>query len=121
MQPPLAKTGPTRTRATRLALADGHTLWLRPVRADDVEAMQRGFARLTPEQVRLRVFHSMNGLSREMAERLCNVDPASQVAFVAVDADGEIRGDARFHTARGTARAEFAIVVDPSLTGRGVG
>lgn len=100
---------------------DGRTLWLRPVRPDDAEALRRGFARLTPEQVRLRVFHRMNELSPEMAELLANVDPDRGAAYVATDADGEIRGEARIYVDRTLDSAEFALVVDPDLTGKGVG
>lgn len=100
---------------------DGQTLWLRPVRPDDVEALRRGFARLTPEQIRLRVFHRMNELSPEMLHLLANVDPERGAAFVATDADGEIRGEARLYVDRTLDSAEFALIVDPSLAGKGVG
>jgi len=112
---------PERPHGTTLTLADGRRLRLRPIRPDDVEALRRGFSRLTPEQVRLRVFHMMTELSAEAAERLCNPDPDQEVAYVAVDAEGEIRGEARFHISRGSGKAEFGIIVDPSLTGMGVG
>ena len=100
---------------------DGQTLWLRPVRPDDIEALQRGFARLTPEQIRLRVFHRMNELSPEMLHLLANVDPDRGAAFVATDAEGEIRGEGRLYVDRTLDSAEFALIVDPSLTGKGVG
>lgn len=100
---------------------DGQTLWLRPVRPDDVQALQRGFARLTPEQIRLRVFHRMNELSPQMLHLLANVDPEKGAAYVAVDADGEIRGEGRLYVDRTLDGAEFALIVDPALTGKGVG
>lgn len=100
---------------------DGQTLWLRPVRPDDVEALRRGFARLTPEQIRLRVFHRMNELSPQMLHLLANVDPDKGAAYVATDADGEIRGEARLYVDRTLDAAEFALIVDPALTGKGVG
>lgn len=100
---------------------NGRTLWLRPVRPDDVDALQRGFARLTPEQIRLRVFHRMNELSPQMLHLLANVDPAKGAAYVAVDAGGEIRGEGRLYVDHTLDSAEFALIVDPSLTGQGVG
>lgn len=106
---------------TPFTILDGRTLFLRAIRRDDTDALRRGFARLTPEQVRLRVFHRMNDLSPEAAERLCNVAEASGAAFVATDADGEIRGEARLYVDSSGKRAEFALVVDPALVGRGVG
>lgn len=110
-----------RPRGKRLVLASGLVLHLRPIQPDDVEALRRGFARLTPEQVRLRVFHRMNDLSEENAERLCNVREHQGAAFVATDAEGEIRAEARIYIGPTPDRAEFALVVDPVLVGRGVG
>lgn len=114
-----AKPPPAEGEAFRTL--DGQTLWLRPIRPDDVEALRRGFARLTPEQIRLRVFHRMNELSPQMLHLLVNVDPERGAAYVAVDADGEIRGEGRLYVDRTLDSAEFALIVDPALTGKGVG
>ncbi len=57
------------------ALDDGRVLTLRPIGIDDAEALRRGFARLTPEQVRLRTFHRQNELTAAAAERLVRIDP----------------------------------------------
>src|SRR5690606_41314037 len=104
-----------------LVLASGLVLHVRPIRPDDVDALRRGFRRLTPEQVRLRVFHRMNDLSEEIAERLCNVREHQGAAFVATDAEGEIRAEARIYIGPTPDRAEFALIVDPELVGQGVG
>lgn len=110
-----------RLRGKRLLLASGLVLHVRPIRPDDVDALRRGFARLTPEQVRLRVFHRMNDLSEEIAEYLCNVRDEHGAAFVATDDEGEIRAEARLYVGPTPDRAEFALVVDPALVGQGVG
>lgn len=99
---------------------DGRRLRLRPIRPDDAAALQRGFARLTPEQVRQRTFHRMNELSDEAAHRLANVDPLT-AAFVVVDDDGELHGEARLHVEGDGGVAEFALVVDPEMLGVGIG
>jgi RimJ/RimL family protein N-acetyltransferase len=99
---------------------DGRVLTLRPIRPDDAAALRRGFARLTPDQVRLRTFHRINELSAAAAERMTRIDPATTTAYVAVDADGEIRGEARFHADTATDSAEFGIVVDPDFTHQGI-
>ena len=39
---------------TKIYARDGTPLVLRPIRTSDVEALQRGFDRLTPEEVRMR-------------------------------------------------------------------
>ncbi len=99
----------------------GVGLSLRAIAPGDAEALRRGFARLTPEQARLRTFHRIAELSPEMTERLTNVDPATTTALVVVDADGEIRGDARLHVDATTDSAEFGIAVDPDYTNQGIG
>jgi RimJ/RimL family protein N-acetyltransferase len=103
------------------ALSDGRVLTLRPIRIDDADALRRGFARLTPEQVRLRTFHRQNELTPAAAERLVRIDPETTSAWVAVDADGEIRGEARLHADVVDESGEFGVTVDPSFTGRGIG
>jgi len=103
------------------ALSDGRVLALRPIRIDDADALRRGFARLTPEQVRLRTFHRQNELTPAAAERLVRIDPETTSAWVAVDADGEIRGEARLHADVVDENGEFGVTVDPSFTERGIG
>ena len=101
--------------------ADGRALVVRPICPADAAALQRAFARLTPEQVRLRTFHRINELSPEAAERMTRIDPVTTTACVAVDADGEIRGEARLHVDAATDSAEFGVIVDPAFTGQGIG
>jgi GNAT superfamily N-acetyltransferase len=101
--------------------ANGHMLSLRPIRPDDADALRRAFSRLTPEQVRLRLFHRVNELTREAAEQLTTIDPSTTIAYVVVDADGEIRAEARIHIDAVTDSAEFAVAVDPSFTNQGIG
>ena len=101
---------------------DGRPLRLRPIHRSDVAMLQRAFRRMTPEQVRLRVFHALNDLPDPIARHLCKVDPDVAAAFVVTDDDGaEIRGEARVHFDAVTEGAEFAIAIHPSFTGNGVG
>jgi acetyltransferase len=111
----------TRARGRAFRTVDGRLLRVRPVRVDDIDALKRGFARLTPEQVRQRVFHRMTELSDQAAYNLVHFDPATTAAFVVVDADDEIRGEARMHVDAEGRSAEFAVVVDPALLGVGIG
>jgi acetyltransferase len=100
---------------------DGRRLRLRPIRPGDADALRRGFARLTPEQIRLRVFYRMNELSPQMAAMLANVPEDRGAAFVVVDEDGEIRGEARIYVDAAADSAEFALIVDPAMTNVGIG
>lgn len=101
--------------------SDGRALVLRPIEPGDAEALRRAFARLTPEQVRLRLFHRVNELPLEVARRMAAVDPDKTIAYVAVDAAGEIRGEARIHVDEVTDTGEFAVAVDPAFTQQGIG
>ena len=116
---PRSGNAPARGRAFRAA--DGRTFRLRAIHPSDVPALQRAFARLTPEQIRNRTFHHMNELSTEAATRLANVAPAQGAAYVVVDGEGEIRGETRFYVDAGNPSAEFAVIVDPNLLGIGIG
>ena len=101
---------------------DGRPLRLRPITGSDVPALMRAFGRMTPEQIRLRVFHALSELPEPVARYLCNVDSDKVAAYVVTDDDGsEIRGEARVHFDAVTESAEFAIAIDPEYTGRGVG
>lgn len=100
---------------------DGRTFRLRPIQASDADALVRAFTRLTPEQIRLRVFHRLGALSPRVAAWLCSPDPATANAFVVTDAQGEIRGDGRFYIDADRAGAEFGVIVDPAVIGIGIG
>ena len=121
--PALAKAPVSRARPRGRAFttSDGRHLRLRPLRTDDVEALKRGFARLTPDQVRQRTFHRMNELTDEAAQRLAHVDKATAAAYVVVDDEGELHGEGRLHETAGGDSAEFALIVDPLMLGVGIG
>lgn len=108
--------------AEPIFLDDGAMLMLRPIDQGDVEALMRAFKRMTPEQVRARVFHALSELPEPVARAMCRIDPDEGVAVVATDPDGaEIRGEARVHFDTTTNSAELAIAIDPAYTGRGLG
>lgn len=101
---------------------DGAPLLLRPIEMDDAAALIRAFGRMTPEQIRLRLFHTLTELPMPVARHLCKTDADSVAAFVVTDPDGvEIRGEARVFFDQVTEQAEFAIALDPAFVGRGVG
>lgn len=118
-RPPAAGPGDAGVPFT---LRDGRAQRLRPIRPDDVDALVRAFSRLTPDQVRQRVFHALTELPVPLAAYMCKVDPETTAAFVATDPhDDEIHGEARIHIDAATDSAEFGIAIDPSFTGQGIG
>jgi GNAT superfamily N-acetyltransferase len=109
----------------RVTMSDGRTLILRHIQARDVVPLQRGFARLSPEEVRMRFLHPLTELPHDFAVHLCDLDEQTSVAFVFIDppesAELEVRGVVRAYIDPTTLSAEFAIVVQRQYTGQGLG
>jgi acetyltransferase len=123
------RRSPQRDGGERLTTRDGTPLVLRAIRADDVEALQRFFNRLTPEEVRLRFLHPLNELPDAFAHQLCELDPAVAFAWVLATPDDpasadlpiEIHAVARAHLDPVLDQAEFAIVVEGHFARQGLG
>lgn len=109
----------------RIMTRDGRELVLRRIHADDVAALQRGFTRLSAEEVRMRFLHPLNELPQVLAENLCDLDPGRATAWVLADPEGaeepEIHAVARAHVDAVTEQAEFAVVVQQQFCGQGFG
>ncbi|HJQ60087.1 MAG TPA: bifunctional acetate--CoA ligase family protein/GNAT family N-acetyltransferase [Vineibacter sp.] len=103
-----------------IALADGSTLAVRPVRPDDAAELQRLIIRTQPEDLRLRFFRPMRELSPQMAAQLCQIDYDREMALVADAADG-FAGVVRMYADPDGLQAEFAVLVRSDLKGRGLG
>ena len=109
-----------------ISALDGTPLCIRPIHADDVAALQRGFAHLHSDEVRMRFLHTLTELPDQLAQRLCRLDPEQELAFVLVDPPGtsaepEIYGVARAYIDPNTDSAEFALIVQRRFTGQGLG
>ena len=108
-----------------LTLDDGRKLLLRPVRPEDEPALQRGFARLTPEEIRMRFFVPLKTLSHVLAARFTQIDYDREMALVLTDpgiaGNTEIYGVVRIMADPDNERAEYAIIVGREMTGRGLG
>ena len=116
---------PATAQGQFLIARDGTPLLLRPIERSDTAALQRGFRRLSPDEVRMRFLHPINELSTPLAERLCDLDPATAVVFVLIDpppaAAPEIHAVARAYVDPVTLAAEFAVVVQQRFGGQGFG
>ena len=109
----------------RLTARDGKALVLRQIHADDTEALQRFFGRLTPLEVRMRFLHPMNEMPEPFARQLCELDPGCAVAWVLGEPDdaprAEIYGVARIYVDKTLEQAEFGIVVQGRFARQGFG
>ena len=104
---------------------DGVRLLLRDIHPGDFEALQRGFAGLTAQEIRYRFLHPITELPEALARRLCDIEGENAVALVLIDPPGakdpEIHAVARAFIDPVTLSAEFALVVQHQLAGHGVG
>ena len=111
---------PLADEETAASARDGTPIVLRLVRPDDEPLLHDLFAHMSAEDIRLRFFAPMRALSHSLADRLVHLDPARQVALVALY-DGATLGIARYSTPPDTREAEFAVAVRSDWKGRGVG
>jgi len=106
-------------------LGDGRTLLLRPIVPEDEPALQAGFARLTPEEVRFRFFIPLKVFDHVTAARFSQIDYDRQMALVLTEhgISGQVRvyGVVRLIEDPNRERAEFAIVIEREMTGLGLG
>jgi acetyltransferase len=94
---------------------------IRPIRADDKQALTRFHARLS-EESRYRRYHGAKGnLTKGDLRYLTEVDGINHVACVAVDAEGEIDAVGRVVGDPTGRDAELAVVVADDRRGRGLG
>lgn len=110
--------------ATRLQLADGTDITLRPIRPEDAE-MERDFVRgLSPEARFFRFMNSFQELSQDMLIRLTQLDYDRELALVATAEENgqEVQlGVARYFTNPDGRTAEFALVIADGWQHRGLG
>lgn len=106
-------------------MPDGRELLLRQIVPADAVPLQEGFAKLEPEEVRLRFLHPMTELTDAYARELCTLDPARAFALVitepGIPGEAAIGGVGRLAFDRETGLAEFAIIVGHALAGQGLG
>jgi acetyltransferase len=111
-------------RGEHVATRDGRELVLRSIEPGDVAALQRCFSRLSPEDIRRRFLHAMSELPALMAQRLCQVDPALETAFVLMDESttpAEMRGVGRIYVDPSADNAEFSVLVEHDWSRLGLG
>lgn len=108
-----------------IALGDGRTLLLRPVRPEDEPALQETFSKLTQEEIRLRFFAPIATLSHFMAARFTQLDYDREMALILADpgiaGKSVIYGVVRISSDPDNERAEYAVIVHHDMTGMGLG
>jgi RimJ/RimL family protein N-acetyltransferase len=101
---------------------DGAILHVRPIRADDRDALHAAFHKLGPESRYRRFLTAKEELTERELTWLTDVDHRDHEALVAVDDQGELIGVARYiRLADRPATAEVAVTVADEWHGRGIG
>ncbi|MDX1605514.1 MAG: bifunctional acetate--CoA ligase family protein/GNAT family N-acetyltransferase [Candidatus Competibacterales bacterium] len=108
-----------------LTLDDGRTLMLRPIMPEDAPPLRAMVQRAPAEDLRLRFFQPIRELSHAMAARLTQLDYDREMAFAVTDpgppGEAEIWGVVRLTADSDLEKAEYAILLDRAMIGRGLG
>jgi GNAT superfamily N-acetyltransferase len=107
--------------ATDITLDDGTHLSLRAIDGEDTDRLMAMHRRLSAGTVRRRFFAMLPELAPTQAYRFTHVDGTDRVAVVAVNADGDLVGVARYDRFEGTHDAEVAVVVQDDVQHHGLG
>jgi len=117
---------PTELAGT-MALRDGVSLSVRPIRPEDAALERRFVNGLSEESRYFRFFYRLHELTPQMLARFTQVDYDREMALVAIAPDASVPegerfvGVARYIATPDGESAEFAIVVADDWHGRGVG
>jgi acetyltransferase len=101
-------------------LRDGTVLNIRPIHPEDEPLLHDLAAHMTSEDLRLRFFTPVRGLTHTVAARLSQLDYDREMALIALY-DGAALGAVHFFADPDNRRAEYAIAVRSNWQGRGVG
>ncbi|EKD34181.1 MAG: hypothetical protein ACD_75C02436G0001 [uncultured bacterium] len=106
-----------------VALPDGTTIHIRPIRSEDEPALRRFFETLSMESVFFRFGQRRINMPHDYLARFCQVDYDRDIAFLAVVGGKEERiiGDVRLNRFTDLESAELSFVVADTWQGRGVG
>jgi acetyltransferase len=109
----------------RVTTHDGTPLLLRPILPEDEPSLQAAFAKLTPEQIRLRFFVPLKTLTHVMAARFTQIDYDREMALVLTEpgpaGTTELYGVVSISADPDGERGEYAIMVRNDVSRRGLG
>lgn len=110
---------------TELVTTDGTSYLLRPIVPEDEPQVQGLITRLSPQAIRFRYFSTIRELSHRDAARFTQIDYDREMALVLTSrgnaGETPIHGVVRLMSDPDNELAEYSIVVEDRLTGRGVG
>ena len=105
-----------------VTLRTGEKVLIRPLKVADAALYPDFLSDVTAEDLRLRFFAAMREVSAELIDKLIHYDPATAMAFVAIEEDtGRLLGVVRLHDDLSGENGEFAILTRSHLKGHGLG
>ena len=106
----------------QVVLRDGSPVLFRALKPEDAALYPNFLKEVTADDLRLRFFATMRGVSNELIDKLTHYDPAHAMAFIAIEEQsGRMLGVVRLHDDPNGKDAEFAILVRSRLKGHGLG
>lgn len=99
-----------------VALSDGGTMSVRPIRPEDAQRIVDFHERQSPESIYFRFFSPRPTLSSRDVERFTHVDYTDRMAFIGLIGD-ELVGVARYDRHRARSDAEVAFFIDDEQVG----
>ncbi len=109
---------------TRVQLADGRALHIRPIKPTDEPQMRELFYSFSEDTVFYRFFSYLKAMPHDKISKFVNVDYDSEMAIVGSFKEGgeeRIIGSARYYVDRATGLAEYAIEVQDAYQNQGIG
>ena len=109
--------------ARRRALADGRTVTIRPIRADDEMQTRDFFGHLSAESRQMRFMKYVKALSDKMIHFFVDIDYAKHMAFVCeaeVDGRPTLVGETRYVANPDGRSCEFGVVIADDWHGSGI-
>lgn len=101
---------------------NGKSFLMRPIKPEDVDALQAAIADSDPDDVRMRFFSALRQLPGRLAARLTQIDYDREMAFVVIDEDTSAgAGVVRLSLDPDRTRGEYAIIVKRDRQGTGLG
>lgn len=99
----------------------GATFKLRPIKPADLDLYPNFLSKVSDEDVRLRFLAPRRQFPDEMLKRLTQLDYNRDIAFVALEACGDLAAISRLSSDPDRESAEYALLVRTDLQGRGLG
>jgi acetyltransferase len=95
---------------------------IRPIKPADIALYPEFFAKVSPDDLRLRFLSARRGFSDDMLKRLTQLDYDRDIAFVALEqASGALAGVVRLSCDPDKSVGEYGLLVRTDLQGRGLG